>query len=170
MAAAVPCASTEDNVTDTEIASKDFCCKKSSDLETQLQEALKELSSAHFIINLHRNEAVTGIESTGKQCDSDTVKEKNIHCDSTKKLHIKTKWSDIVAGRSADRKKEECTSKQFLKTDITSPPTDDEWKTINRGHKKPSTVNHASYYQISLSLSLHGLSPQANYTGNNKPI
>ena len=147
MAAAVPFASTEDNITDSEITSRVSCCKKCSDLETQLQEALKELSSAHFIIDLLRNEVVTGIESTGKQCDSDIVKEKNIHGDPTKKLHIKTKWSDIVAGRSTDKKKE-CTSKQFLEKDITSPPTDDEWKTINRGRKKPSIANHASYYQI----------------------
>jgi hypothetical protein len=148
MATAVPCTSTEDNVTDSEITSKDTCCKKCSDLEMRLEEALKELSSAHLIIDLLRNEAVTGIESTGKQCDIDTVKEKNIHCDPTKKLHIKTKWSDIAAGRNTDRKKEEYKSKQFLETDITSPPTDDEWKTINRGHNKPSTVNYASYYQI----------------------
>jgi hypothetical protein len=49
MAAAVPCASSEDNITDNEITSKDSYCKKCSDLETRLQEALKELSSAHFI-------------------------------------------------------------------------------------------------------------------------
>ena len=81
------------------------------------------------------------------------MKEKKIHCDPSKKLHVKTKWSDIVAGRSTDRKKEECTSKQFLGTDITSSPTDDKWKTINRGHEKPSTVNHASYYQIPVIIN-----------------
>ena len=152
-AGAVPCASTEDNVTDSEITPRVSCCKKCSDWERQLQEALKELSSTHFIIDLLRNEVSIGIESTGKQCHSDIVKEKNIHSDPTKKLHIKKKWSDIVAGRSTDKKKEECTSKQFLETDITSPPTDDEWKTINRGHKKASTANHASYYQIPVIIN-----------------
>ena len=31
---------------------------------------------------------------------------------------------------------------------ITSPSTENQWKTINRGHKKPPTVSHISYYQI----------------------
>jgi hypothetical protein len=94
---------TEQNLTDIERLPKDFCCKKCSDLETQLQEALKELSSTHLIIELLRNEVSIRMESTGKQCDGGIVKMKNIQCDPTEKLHVKTKWSNVVTGRSIGR-------------------------------------------------------------------
>ena len=87
---------TEQNLTDIERLPKDFCCKKCSDLETQLQEALKELSSVHLIIELLRNEVSIRMESTGKQCDGGVVKMKNKQCDPTEKLHVKTKWSKIL--------------------------------------------------------------------------
>jgi hypothetical protein len=139
---------TEENLTDTEILPKDSCCTKCFDLETRLQEALKEPSSAHLIIELLRNEVSIGTESTGKQCDGGIVKIKNTQCDLTEKLHVKTKWSDVVAGRSIGRRKEDSTSNRNLESNITSPSTEEQWKTVNKGHKKPPTVNHASYYQI----------------------
>ena len=105
---------TEENLTDIERLPKDSCCKKCFDLETHLQEAMKKLSSAHLIIELLRNEVSIGTESTGKQCDSGIVKMKNIHCDPTEKLHVKTKWSDVVAGRSTGRRKEDSTSNRIL--------------------------------------------------------
>jgi len=96
-----------ENLTDNKGLHKDSCCKKCFDLETQLQEALKELSSAHLIIELLRNEVTIEKESTGKQRDSDSVEKKNMHRNPTEKLRIKTKWSDIAAGRSTNKKKEE---------------------------------------------------------------
>ena len=39
-----------------------------------------------------------------------SAKKKNIRCDPIGKAHIKTKWSDVVASRSPDRKKEEYTN------------------------------------------------------------
>ena len=117
MAAAMVCVSvTEENLIDDESLPKDSCCKKCSDLETRLQEALKELSSAHLIIELLRNEVNIGTESTGKQCDCDIVKKKNTYCDPTEKLHIKTKWSDVVTGRNTDRKKR----RVYIKADFGS--------------------------------------------------
>jgi hypothetical protein len=154
MAAATVCVSvTEENLSDCERLPKDSCCKKCPDLETRLQEALKELSSAHLIIELLRNEVNIGTETTSKQRDSATVKKKNTHCDPTEKSHLKAKWSDVVAGRSADKKKEECTSKWTLELDITSPPTGEEWTIVNREHKKPSTVNRTPYYQIPVIIN-----------------
>ena len=64
----------------------------------------------HLIIELLRNEVRIGTESTGKQCDGGTVKMKNIQCGPTEKLHVKKKWSDVVAGRSIGRRKEDSTS------------------------------------------------------------
>jgi hypothetical protein len=64
----------EENATDIERFPKDSCFKKCLDLETQLQEALKELSSAHLIIELLRNEVSIGTESTWKQSDGCIVK------------------------------------------------------------------------------------------------
>jgi len=79
-------------------------------LETRLEDNQKELSSAHLIIELLRNEVSIGTERTGKQCDSGIVKMKNIRCDPTEKLHVQTKWSDIVAGGSIGRRNEVSTS------------------------------------------------------------
>jgi len=87
-----------------------------------------------------------GTESKGKQCDSGIVKT-NIQCDPTEKLHVKTKWSDVVASGSTGRRKEDSTSNRIFKSNITSA-SKEQWKTVNRGHKKPPTVNQASYYQI----------------------
>ena len=128
-------------------------------MEKRLQEILKELSSAHLIIELLRNEVTTETESAGEQSgsdsasDSDSVKKKNIRCDPTGKAHIKTKWSDVMAGRSPDRKKEECTSKRILESNTTSPSSEEEWKTVNRGHKKSPTVNHAMHCQIPVIIN-----------------
>ena len=60
---------TEENLTNSESLPKDSCCKKCFDLESRLQEALKELSFPHLIIELLRNEVSIGTESTRKQCD-----------------------------------------------------------------------------------------------------
>ena len=76
------------------------------------------------------------------------MKKKYIQCDPTEKLHVKTKWSDVVAGGSTGRRKEDSTSNQIFESNIASASTEEQWKTVNRGHKKPPTVNHASYYQI----------------------
>jgi hypothetical protein len=158
MAAATVCVSvTEKNIMDDEGLPKNSCCKKCLDLEKHLQETLQELSSAHLIIELIRNEVTTETESAGKQSvsdsDSDSAKKKNICCDPTRKAHIKTKWLDVMASRSPDRKKEEYTSKRISESNITSPSTEEEWKTVNSGHKKPPIVNHAMYCQIPVIIN-----------------
>jgi len=112
---------TEENLTDIERLHKDSCCKKCFDLETQLQEALKELSSVHLITELLRNEVSIRAESTGKQCDGGIVKMKNIQCDPIEKLHVKTKWSDVVANRSIGRRKEDYIKSNFgIKHNLTN--------------------------------------------------
>lgn len=78
---------TEGNLIDIERLPKDSCCKKCFDLETRLQEALKELSSTHLITELLRNEVSIGTESTGKQCDGGIVKMKNIQCEPREVTH-----------------------------------------------------------------------------------
>ena len=78
-----------------------------------LQRGCHTLSSAHLIIELLRNEVSIRAESTGKQCDSGIVKKTNIECDPTEKLHVKTKWSDIVAGGSIGRRKEDDIKSNF---------------------------------------------------------
>jgi len=102
-----------------------------------------------------RNEVTTETESAGKHSgsDSDSAKKKNICCDPTGKAHIKTKWSDAMAGRSPHRKKEECTLKRISESNITLPSIEEEWKTVNRGHKKPPTVNHATHCQIPVIIN-----------------
>jgi len=114
---------------------------------------MKKLSSAHLIIELLRNEVTIEKESTGKQRDSNSVEKKNMHRNPTEKLRIKTRWSDITAGRSTDKKKEEGSSKRVLEPNITSPAADEEWKTVSRGNKKPPAVDHASYYQIPVIIN-----------------
>jgi len=47
------------------------------------------------------------MESTGKQCDGGIVKLKNIQSDPSEKLHIKTKWFNVVAGRRIGKRKED---------------------------------------------------------------
>jgi len=146
---------TEENLTHVERLTKDSCCKKYFDLETRLQEALKELSAYHLIIELLRNEVSIGAESTGKRCDSGIAKMKNIQCDPTEKLCVKTKWSDVVAGSNIGRRKEDPTSNPILESNITSPSTEKQWKTVNRGHKK------TYYCKSCFALSI---------LGNNKPV
>ena len=60
-----------------------------------------------------------GTESTGKQCDSGIVK-KNIQFDPPDNSHVKTKWSDVVAGRSIGRRREDSTLNRILESNITS--------------------------------------------------
>ena len=95
-----------------------------------------------------RNDLDTRSESTGKQCGDSDVKTKNIQCDPTKKLHVKSKWSDVVGSGSVDRRNEGTTSRQIIHPNITSPSTEEQWKTVSRGPKKLPTVNHTSFYQI----------------------
>jgi hypothetical protein len=40
-----------------------------------------------------------------------------------------------------------------LELNITSPTTKKPWKTVNRGHKKPPSVNHTLYYQIPVIIN-----------------
>jgi len=68
-------------------------------------------------------------------------------------LHIKEKWSDVVAGRSIGKRNEDSTSKQYFESNITSCATEEPWKTVSRGYRKPSSVNHASYYQIPIIIN-----------------
>jgi hypothetical protein len=49
------------------------------------------------------------------------------------------------------RKKEEDTSNRILEPNITS--TEQEWKTVSRGYKKPPTIDRASYYQIPVIIN-----------------
>jgi len=70
---------------------------------------------------------------------------KNVGCDLAEKLGAVQKWSDVVAGRSTCRKEG---SNRNLEMDITSHTTEEPWMTVNRGHKKPPSVNHATYHQI----------------------
>jgi hypothetical protein len=117
------------------------------------------LGAAHAEAMKHllRNEVSIGTESIRKPCNGDIVKMKNIQCDPTKKLHVKTKWSDIVAGRSMGRRRKDSTSNKILKSNISSSSTDEQWKTMKRGHKKPPTVNHASYYRIPIIINQYEL-------------
>ena len=110
------------------------CCR--------MRDYLTELKSAQLNIQLLQDKLKT---------HSDSVEKKNIHCDPTEKTRIKPKWSDIVLGRSIARKKEEDTSKRILELNITS--TDQEWKTVSRGYKKPPTVDRASDYQIPVIIN-----------------
>lgn len=110
VAATVRVSVTEENLTDTERLPKDSCCKKCFDLETRLQEALKELHSTHLIIELLRIEVRIGTESRWKQCDGGIVKKKYIQCDPTEKLHVKTKWSNVVPGKSIGGRREDSIS------------------------------------------------------------
>ena len=40
-----------------------------------------------------------------------------------------------------------------MESNITSPSSEEEWKTVNRGHKKPPTANHATYCQIPVIIN-----------------
>jgi hypothetical protein len=85
---------------------------------------------------------------------------KNMRCDLTEKL-TGEKWPDVVAGRSTCRKKE---SNRNLESNITSHTTEEPWITVNRGHKKPPSVNHATYHQIPVIKNQYDLlSKRENY-------
>ena len=68
---------------------------------------------------------------------------KNVRCDLAEKLSAVQKWSNVVAGRSTCRKEG---SNRNLESNITSHTTEEPWMTVNRGHKKPPSVNHATYH------------------------
>jgi len=89
---------------------------------------------------------------------------KHIKRELTENLNAVKKWSDIVAGKSTCRKEEDPTSNRNLKSNITSHTTEEPWITVNRGHKKPPFVNHASYYQIPVIINQYDiLSKRENY-------
>jgi hypothetical protein len=91
-------------------------------------------------------------------------KMKKIKCDLTENLNTVKKMSDVVAGRSTCRKEEDPTSNQNLNSNITSHTTEELWIPVNRGHKKPPSVNHASYYQILIIINQYDLfSKMENY-------
>ena len=46
------------------------------------------------------------------------------------------------------RRNEDSKSEQSSEANIASCTTEEPWKTVSRGYNKPSSVNHASYYQI----------------------
>ena len=86
---------------------------------------------------------------------------KNMRCYLTEKAGVVKKWSDVVAGRSTCRKEE---SNRNLESNITSHTTEELWVTVNRGHKKPPSVNHAMYYQIPVIKNQYDLlSKRENY-------
>ena len=58
-----------------------------------------------------------------------------------------------MAGRSIGKRNEDSTSKQYFESNITSCATEEPWKTVSRGYRKPSSVNHASYYQIPIIIN-----------------
>jgi hypothetical protein len=62
-----------------------------------------------------------------------------------------------VTGRSIVRRNEDPTSKQILESNIPSSITEEPWKTVSRGYKKPSSVNHALCYQILVIINRYEL-------------
>jgi hypothetical protein len=82
---------------------------------------------------------------------------KNTMCEPSQKIHIKEKWSDAVAGWSINRRNEDSTSNHLLESNITSRITEEPLKTVSRGHKNPSSVNHAWYYQIPVIVNRYEL-------------
>jgi hypothetical protein len=75
-------------------------------LETRQKKTLEELSSAQLITELLRNEVTVGTDLTGKQCDG-IVNMKNTMGEPSEKINIKEKLSDVVVGRSIDRRNED---------------------------------------------------------------
>jgi hypothetical protein len=70
---------------------------------------------------------------------------------------VKTNWSDVVAGRNISGRRKYATINQTLEPNITSPYTEDQWKTVNTRRKKSPTVSHASYYQIPVIVNQYDL-------------
>jgi hypothetical protein len=126
-------------------------------LETRLKKTLEELNSAQLIKELLRNEVSVGTDLTRKQCDGGIVNMKNTMGEPSEKINIKEKWSDVVVGRSIDRRNEDSTSNHLLESNITSHITKDSWKTVSRGRKNLSSVNHAMYYQIPVIINRYEL-------------
>jgi hypothetical protein len=86
---------------------------------------------------------------------------KNMRFDLTEKLSAVKKWSKVVAGRRTCRKEE---SNGNLESNIISHSTKEPWITVNRGHKKPPSVNHAIYHQIPVTKNRYDLlSKRENY-------
>jgi hypothetical protein len=86
---------------------------------------------------------------------------KNVRCDLAEKFGAVQKWSDVVAGRSTYRKEG---SNRNLESNITSHTTEEPWITVIRGHKKPASVNHATYHQIPVIKNRYDfLSKRDNY-------
>jgi hypothetical protein len=86
---------------------------------------------------------------------------KNLRCDLAERLGAAKKWSDVVAERSRCRKEE---SNSNLELNITSHTTEELWITVNRGHKKPPSVNHARSHQILVIKNQYDLlSKRENY-------
>jgi len=66
-----------------------------------------------------------------------------------------------VAGRSTCRKEE---SNKNLESNITSHTAKKPWITLNRGNKKPPSINHATYHQIPVLNDRYDLlSKRENY-------
>jgi hypothetical protein len=82
---------------------------------------------------------------------------KNVKCDLTENLNTVKKWLDVVDGRSSCRKEEDPTANRNLKSNITPHATEEPWITVKSGHKKPPSVNHASYYQIPVVINQYDL-------------
>jgi hypothetical protein len=62
------------------------------------------------------------------------------------------------------QKEEDPTTNQNFESNITSHTTEDPWITVNRGHKKPPSVNHATYHQILAIINQNDLlSKRENY-------
>jgi hypothetical protein len=145
---------TEGIIAEGERLTEDPCCKKCFVLETRIKKTLQELSSAQLIIELLRNEVSVGTDLTRKQCDGGIVNMKNTMGEPSEKINIKEKWSGVVVGRSRN---EDSTSNHLLESNITSHITEDSWKTVSRGRKNLSSVNHAMYYQIPVIINRYEL-------------
>jgi hypothetical protein len=149
---------TEQKIADFMRVTKDPSCKNCLDMEARLRETLEELSSAKLITELLRNEVSVGSELTGKQCVGGIVNMQNTKGEPLQKLHIKEKWSDVVAGRSISRRNEDSTSEQNLESNITSRTTEEQWNIVRRVYKKnPCSINHASNYQIPVIINRYEL-------------
>ena len=80
-------------------------------------------------------------------------KMKNVKCHLTENLNAMKKWSDVVAGTRTCRKEEDRKSNQNFGPNITSHTTEEPWISVHRGHRKPPSVNYASYHQIPLIIN-----------------
>jgi hypothetical protein len=148
---------TEGIIAEDERLTEDPCCKKCFVFETRLKETLEELSSTQLIIQLLRNEVNVGMDLTRKQNGGGIVNMKNTMGEPSEKINMKEKWSDVVAGRSIDRRNEDSTSNHLLESNMTSHITEESWKTVSRGRKNLSSVNHALYYQIPVIINRYAL-------------